>query len=434
MAAERLQKILARAGIASRRDAEELLERGLVTVNGTVARLGAVADAEVDAIKVDGKRIRMPEKFRYVLLNKPSGVMSTTEDPEGRTTVLDLLPLGLRKGLKPVGRLDFDTEGLIILTDDGDFAQRVAHPRYGSAKTYEVKVKGHPGQDQLESLRRGMVIDGRRTGPVEVNLLRVAKPRPVPKAQRPAAGSREVNSWWRLVLREGRNRQIREMFFRIGHPVQRLRRVAIGPVRDPKLERGGWRELEEREVAILRSKPEVAPPVPRPPAERPRARAARLASQAAASTPTPTPVVSSSAPRGTVAPSARATRQAAPRAAADKPKRRTGPPPGTRTGPRPNLASDKPKAPASRKPTAFDEFIPEAKPRRGSEDDFGDSPRRTGGARRPRPTSARPGAARPGGVRPGGARPSGARPGGARPGGPGRPAGGPKRGPKGGPR
>lgn len=351
MARERIQKILARAGSGSRRDAEELLRNGLVTVNGTVVGLGDSADPAIDSIKVDGKRIRLPGAYRYLLLHKPSGVVSTTEDPEGRPTVIGLMPAGLRKGLKPVGRLDFDTEGLILLTDDGDFAQRVAHPRYGSAKTYEVKVKGHPDPEALDRLRRGMVIDGRRTGPIEVHLLKVSKVRKVPGTRRPKTGAgdapREPNSWWTVVLREGRNRQIREMFFRVGHPVQRLRRIAIGPIKDTKLPRGEWRELTPEEVEALRSKPQEAPPPP--PGPRPRKGAAK--------------------PRATAEGAARSTK---PRATAEGGARPTKAPARRRSsgGPRPKGPAPDPARHAPHKPTAFDKFRPKADRSRPAGDDW----------------------------------------------------------------
>ncbi len=241
MSEERLQKILARAGVTSRRKAETLIEEGRVTVNGKVATLGDKADPESAAIKVDGKRIEPRTAHRYLVMNKPIGVMSTGSDPEGRPTVLDLVPARFRKALVPVGRLDFQTEGLLLLTDDGDFAHRVAHPRYGCHKVYEVKVKGQPPAAEMEKLRhRGVVIDGRHTVPVRLDPLRVT-------------GSREgKNTWWTVELAEGRTRQIREMFFRIGHPVQRLRRVAIGPLRDASLPPGALRELTEEEVEALR--------------------------------------------------------------------------------------------------------------------------------------------------------------------------------------
>lgn len=241
MSAERIQKVLARAGVASRRKAEGLIAEGRVTVNGRVAILGDKVDPEVDHLKVDGKRIEPRSELRYLLLNKPVGVMSTKSDPEGRPTVMDLVPERYRKALVPVGRLDFNTEGLLLLTDDGDLAQRVAHPRYGCTKVYEVKVKDRPAPEEVEKLRtRGAVVEGRRVVPVRLDPLRVS-------------GHREgKNTWWTVELAQGRTRQIREMFFRIGHPVQRLRRVAIGPLRDPKLESGAVRELTEREVEALR--------------------------------------------------------------------------------------------------------------------------------------------------------------------------------------
>lgn len=241
---DRLQKILARAGVASRRKAEELIAAGRVTVNGRVAGLGDSADPERDAIKVDGKRIRLPERHRYLLLNKPRAVMSTAADPEGRPTVLDLVPPALRKALVPVGRLDFLTEGLLLLTDDGDLAQRVAHPRYGCTKVYEVKVKGEPGERALAKLRSGVVLQGRRTAPAAIERRQPHGPR----SSEPGGG----NSWWRVELGEGRTRQIREMFQRLGHPVLKLRRVAIGPITDPALPPGAVRELTEGEVEALR--------------------------------------------------------------------------------------------------------------------------------------------------------------------------------------
>jgi len=240
MVAERLQKLLSRAGIASRRQAESLIASGRVTVNGRVATLGESADASTDVIKFDGKRIKLPTRFRYYLMHKPSGVLTTRQDPKGRPTVFDLLPPAERRGLKPVGRLDYQTEGLLLLTDDGDFAQHIAHPRYGCRKTYEVKVKGHPAERDVERLRRGIVLAGRRTAPATIEFLRRTESRD------------KANSWWRVELAEGRSRQIREMFQRVGHPVRKLRRVAIGGLADSKLPRGAVRALTGREVAGLR--------------------------------------------------------------------------------------------------------------------------------------------------------------------------------------
>jgi 23S rRNA pseudouridine2605 synthase len=243
LSAERLQKALARAGVASRRAVEDLIREGRVTVNGRVATLGDKADLEEDAVKVDDKLIQAPAgDHLYFLLHKPPGCVSTRSDPEGRPTVMDCIPHRLRAKLVPVGRLDFETEGLILLTDDGDLAHRIAHPRYGCTKTYEVKVKGEPEPAAVEKLRRGIVLDGKRTAPAEI----VAMPA--------SPGPRDPirNSWWQVVLTEGRTRQIREMFFRIGHPVQKLRRVAIGPLRDDRLPPGDWRELTDHEVEVLR--------------------------------------------------------------------------------------------------------------------------------------------------------------------------------------
>lgn len=247
MSDERIQRILARAGIASRRKAEELIREARVTVNGQVAEIGDKADPAKDAIKVDGKRVHPHEgPYRYLLLNKPRGVMSAVTDPQERQTVMDFVPPALRKALVPVGRLDFDSEGLILLTDDGEFAQHVAHPRYGGSKTYEVKVKGEPSEAQLDRLREGILLEGERTLPA-----RIARRAKGPQRRR-GDDDEGHNSWWIVELVQGRTRQIREMFLRIGHPVLKLRRVAIGPLRDPHLPSGAVRELTEREVETLR--------------------------------------------------------------------------------------------------------------------------------------------------------------------------------------
>jgi 23S rRNA pseudouridine2605 synthase len=251
MSEERLQKILARAGIASRRKAEAMIRDGSVTINGRVAELGDKADPEEDAIKVGGRRVQPAGgEHRYLLLNKPKAVMSTISDPEGRKTVIDFVPPQMRKALVPVGRLDFNTEGLLLLTDDGEFAQRIAHPRYGSTKTYEVKVKGTPTEAQLDRLRGGVMIEGRRTAPARITSRAPHKPTLKGRRGEPEGD----NSWWVVEISEGRTRQIREMFFQVGHPVQKLRRVAIGPLRDPGLPVGALRELTAEEVRkLLRS-------------------------------------------------------------------------------------------------------------------------------------------------------------------------------------
>jgi len=239
---ERLQKILARAGVAARRKSEDLMREGRVTVNGRVAVLGDKADPACDSIKVDDKRIQCATSHCYLLLNKPRGYLTAVEDEAGRPTVLQLVPQQWRKALIPVGRLDYQTEGLLLLTDDGEFAQRISHPRYGCHKTYEVKVKGTPDEAQLDRLRRGIVLEGRRTAPCRITWLK-------------STGSRDEeggNTWFAVELSEGRTRQVREMFFRIGHSVQKLRRVAIGPLRDTELPVGALRELSERELSLLR--------------------------------------------------------------------------------------------------------------------------------------------------------------------------------------
>jgi 23S rRNA pseudouridine2605 synthase len=240
--AERIQKILARAGIAARRKAEELIREGRVTVNGQVVTIGAKADPAKDAIKVDDKRVQPQRSHRYLLMNKPRGYLTAVSDPTGRPTVMDLVPPAMRRALVPVGRLDYQTEGLLLLTSDGDFAQHLSHPRYGCRKVYEVKVKGVPEEARLDRLRRGIVLDGKRTAPCRIE----------PQRTTGRSGEEGGNSWFHVELSEGRTRQIREMFFRVGHPVQKLRRVAIGPLSDPTLGVGGVRELSDREVEALR--------------------------------------------------------------------------------------------------------------------------------------------------------------------------------------
>jgi 23S rRNA pseudouridine2605 synthase len=206
-----------------------------------VAVIGQKADAQQDAIKLDGRRLQFPEPRHYLLLYKPEGHITSRSDPEGRPTVFDLVPPRLRSKLVAVGRLDYDTEGLLILTDDGGFANRVAHPRFGCTKTYEVKVKGQPSDQKVQRLRKGVVIEGRKTLPATIEPLR----------RRLGGRGSESNSWWQVEIKEGRTRQIREMFARVGHPVLRLRRVAIGGIRDSRLPKGAFRELSDREINRL---------------------------------------------------------------------------------------------------------------------------------------------------------------------------------------
>jgi len=229
---DRLQKILSQAGIASRRASEQLMLEGRVTVNGvTVRELGTKADAAADDIRVDGRRIKVAQQHRYILLNKPRGYVTTRSDPQRRPTVIDLLS-GVREYVYPVGRLDFDSEGLLLLTNDGDLAARLTHPRHGIVRVYEVQVAGVPDDHDLKRLARGITLEGRRTLPADVKALGTGR--------------------FTIAIREGRNRQIRKMCEAIGHPVDHLRRVAIGPLRDPRLKPGRWRELDEDELRRLK--------------------------------------------------------------------------------------------------------------------------------------------------------------------------------------
>ena len=235
---ERLQKILSQAGVASRRASERLMLDGRVTVNGkTIRELGTKADPASDDIRVDGQRINRPERQWYVLLNKPRGYVTTRSDPQKRPTVVDLV--GIREYIYPVGRLDFDSEGLLILTNDGDLAAHLTHPSHGVERIYEARVLGIPDAHDLQRLARGIVIEGRRTAPAHVELM--------PGRRDDAHGT------LRITLHEGRNRQVRNMCEAIGHPVDRLRRVAIGPIRDDRLKVGQWRELRTEEVDRLRN-------------------------------------------------------------------------------------------------------------------------------------------------------------------------------------
>lgn len=232
---ERLQKLIAQAGIASRRHAEELIKSGEVSVNGEiVTTLGTKADAEKDHIKVGGKLINAKLKNRekvYLLLNKPKGYLSSAADPEGRKLVTNLIAPGLGR-LYPVGRLDYNTEGLIILTNDGDFANFVASSK-NVPKVYEVKVKGLPNKNAINKLRRGVRLeDGFKTAPAEIKSLK----------------STEHNAWFEVILYEGHNQQIRKMFDSVGHSVVKLRRTAIGHIRDNRIAIGAYRLLDEEEV------------------------------------------------------------------------------------------------------------------------------------------------------------------------------------------
>jgi 23S rRNA pseudouridine2605 synthase len=233
---ERLQKVLAHAGIASRRAAEKLIVAGRVTVNGTVvAELGTKVDPARDAIKLDGKRIAgAPKRPTYLAFHKPRGVVTTLADPEGRPSVRDYLA-GVPVRVYPVGRLDFDSEGLLILTDDGTLARDLMHPSSGVEKTYRAKVRGFPDPQTLDRLTRGIHIDGRRTGPANVRVVK--------------AGD---NPWIEIGIMEGRNRQVRRMLQAVGHPVQKLRRIRYGGVELGRQPIGTLRPLRPAEVERLK--------------------------------------------------------------------------------------------------------------------------------------------------------------------------------------
>src|SRR5687767_3557232 len=245
---ERIQKILSRAGIASRRAAEKVMTDGRVTVNGeTVRELGTKADVTKDDIRVDGVRIRPPADPVYLLLYKPRGVVTTRHDPEGRATVMGLVPPVA--GLFPVGRLDVGTEGLLILTNDGNFAQRVSHPRYEVARVYEAKVRDVPSHETLARITAGVRVEGERLAADHVRVLEA-----------------DNNSWLELTLHEGKNHEVRRLMDAVGHPVSKLKRVAIGPVTLRGLGPGQFRHLTAQEVRALTH---GVRPAPRPPAGRP---------------------------------------------------------------------------------------------------------------------------------------------------------------------
>ncbi len=211
-----------------------------MSVNGrTVTRLGTRADPDKDDIRVDGRRVGRAERRRYLLVNKPTGYVTTRHDPQRRRTVLDLVPR-VHEYVYPVGRLDYDSEGLLLLTNDGDLAARLTHPRYGLERVYEAVVRGVPSTATLRRLAAGVVVDGRRTAPAQVRLLGGHSSR------------RQNQARVRMTLREGRNRQVRHMFESTGHEVVRLRRVQLGPIRDSGLKSGEARELSSAEVQALR--------------------------------------------------------------------------------------------------------------------------------------------------------------------------------------
>lgn len=226
---ERLQKVLARVGLGSRRLCEELIEDGRVAVNGEIAVLGRRVEVDVDLIEVDGAPIGVRPGLVHYLLNKPAGVITTAADPQGRPTVVSLVPPEPR--VFPVGRLDLDTEGLLLLTNDGELANRIAHPSHGVEKEYLAEVAVEPTRAVLRRLREGIDLDDGRTAPAQASLV--------------------APTLVKLVIHEGRNRQVRRMLDAVGHPVIRLIRTRIGPISDRRLAPGAWRPLTTAELRSL---------------------------------------------------------------------------------------------------------------------------------------------------------------------------------------
>jgi 23S rRNA pseudouridine2605 synthase len=293
MSAERLQKIIAAAGLASRRKAEALITAGQVTVNGqVVTELGAKADPEHDHIRVAGKLLRGPERKIYLLLNKPKGYVSTASDPQGRPTVLDLVrAAGTR--LYPVGRLDFNSEGLLLITNDGDLAQRLMHASSHVPKAYLVKVSGKPGEEALNKLRAGVTLPAGRQGERRMSAVKTAP-------ARIRLFKDADNPWYEVTLIEGRNRQLHRMFEQVGHHVEKIKRVRYGPL-ELDVPPGASRPLTPREVARLmagaRGAPS-APPAPLRAAKKPGATRPPAPLRAAKKSGTTRPPARGSARRG----------------------------------------------------------------------------------------------------------------------------------------
>ncbi len=249
---ERLNKILSRAGACSRRAAETLIRQGRVRVNGVlVEEVGTKADLEKDRVELDGERIRPPQRHYYVIFYKPNQVMTTMQDEAGRPCVGDYVK-GMGVRLYPAGRLDWDSEGLLILTNDGEFANRVMHPRYEVPKVYLAKVEGKPENHRLDKLRRGVTLEDGPTLPAKVEVVRRG----------------EQHDWLKITLTEGRNRIVRRMCERIHHPVIKLQRVGIGPLRLGNLHPGQWRKFTADEIQFVRDL-EAGRPIKLTPAGRP---------------------------------------------------------------------------------------------------------------------------------------------------------------------
>jgi len=243
--AERLQKVMARAGIGSRRACEELIRQGRVQVNGQiVTKLGTRVDPLRDEIVVDGQSLADAAPLIYLLLHKPPGYLSTTDDPHGRLTVMDLLSVSQR--IYPVGRLDMDSEGLLLLTNDGPLTQRLTHPRYQHEREYKVLVRGQPRRQALRALRQGVELEDGKTSPARVRLTQ-------------SESAPQGMTWLRIILREGHKRQIRRMCAAVGHPVQRLIRLRMGPLYLGDLKPGESRRLNRQEVKSLQTSADLQP-------------------------------------------------------------------------------------------------------------------------------------------------------------------------------
>lgn len=255
MAEERLQKVLARAGVASRRAAERMIREGRVAVNGTiVTEMGVKVDPERDTILVNGEPLKMPERPVYLLLNKPPGYLSVMDDPRGRPDLGDLVEAATTARLFPVGRLDMASEGLVLLTNDGELANRMMHPRYEHPKTYLVFVKGQPRSSDLWKLRRGVQLEDGRTAPARVDLVSgwPAELKDEWWRESMPKGDLGPTAWLRVTIREGRKRQVRRMMSAVGYPVVRLIRVGLGPLRLGHLAPGKVRPLRPAELRALR--------------------------------------------------------------------------------------------------------------------------------------------------------------------------------------
>jgi 23S rRNA pseudouridine2605 synthase len=239
MPLKRIHLIIRDAGLGSRRHAEEMIRHGRITVNGeTIDQPGAMADPEKDHIKVDGKLLQLRDTGKsYYAFNKPRNVVSTMSDPEGRPCVGDLIK-AIKKQLFPVGRLDFDAEGLMILTNDGQLSEKLSHPRNKIPRTYMVKVRGRPDEKLLSTIRKGMSLgEGDRLGEVQWTVIKQQK----------------STTWIKLLLYEGKKNEIKRIFFRLGHPVRKIRRIGFGPMALGKLAVGAWRQLTETEMSKLKA-------------------------------------------------------------------------------------------------------------------------------------------------------------------------------------